>query len=464
MRILMVAAELAPLAKTGGLADAVAGLSRALARRGHDVRVLLPRYDHLPPPGVEAAPLAGGGSPFRYLELPPDAARPRAWLLEPDEASRGNGIYTGDDRDAARFLRLCAAALDVGAAAGWQPDILHCHDWHAALVPVLRRRAAHAPRCLLTLHNVGYQGIFGVEVLERSGLVHRDELAEAHGDTVNFLREGIRAADALSTVSPTYASEIRTSAYGMGLEDLLAARGEDLVGILNGVDYDTWSPERDPYLPERYSAADPRPKRRIKDSLRAELGLDTEGDAPLVGAVTRLVEQKGMDLLVAALPELLASTRAQFALLGNGDPALAARLAEVARAHPARVAFAQGYDEALGHRILAGADIVVVPSRYEPCGLTQLYALRYGTVPVVRMTGGLADTVQHFDPATGTGTGAVFRDADVGGVLWGLRQALGWYEDRTAWARLMANGMACDYSWDHQAPLYEALYGRLAAA
>lgn len=459
----MVAAELAPLAKTGGLGDAVAGLARALVRRGHDVRVLLPRYGHLPPADAEAVPVHAPGSPFRYLELPSDDARPRIWLLQPDGAPHDDAIYTGDDRDAARFSRLCAAALDVGAAAGWRPDVLHCHDWHAALVPVLRRRAADAPPCLLTLHNVGYQGVFGVDVLERSGLVHRHELAEAGGGTVNFLREGIRAADALSTVSPTYAREIRTSAYGMGLEDLLAARGDDLVGILNGVDYDTWSPEHDPYLPERYSRDDLLPKRRIKESLRASLGLDTQGDAPLVGAVTRLVEQKGMDLLVAGLPELLATSRAQFALLGNGDAELGARLAELARTHPARVAFAHGYDEELAHRIIAGCDIVVVPSRYEPCGLTQLYALRYGTVPVVRMTGGLADTVQHFDPATGAGTGAVFRDADVGGVLWGLRQALGWYEDRAAWARLTANGMACDYSWDHQAPRYEALYGRLGS-
>lgn len=465
MRILTVAAELAPLAKTGGLADAVAGLTRALARRGHDVRVLLPRYGDAAAAGGTALPTQGAHpAPFRYAELPADGG-PRVYCLELSEPPAAGEIYSGDERDGARYIELSAAAAALPAAAGWQPDLVHCHDWHAALVPVLARRITEKARapCILTLHNVGYQGWFPPGLVERSTLLRLDELVETGGTVVNFLREGIRAADYLTTVSPTYAHEIQTPAFGMGLEDLLAARAGVLTGILNGVDYETWSPESDPHLPEPFGAHDLAPKARLKQTLCAALGL-AGGDAPLVGVVTRLVPQKGIDLLADALPELLATTPAAFALLGSGDPALSERLREFAREHPARFSFTHGYDETLAHRILAGSDLVAVPSRYEPCGLTQLYALRYGTVPVVRATGGLADSVSHFDPASGTGTGSVFRDADVGGLLWGLRTALGWYDDRPgAWARVVANAMACDFSWEHQVREYEALYARVLA-
>jgi starch synthase len=278
---------------------------------------------------------------------------------------------------------------------------------------------------------------------------------------VNFLRAGVRTADRVTTVSPTYAEEIKGPDLGMGLDDVLRERAGELVGILNGVDYGVWSPESDPFLPFHYDAADLAPKRRIKAALLDRLGMPLELDAPLVGVVSRLAAQKGIDLLAAALPALVADTSAGFVVLGSGGDGVAAELRRLAALHPERVAFHEGYEEELSHLIFAGSDLTVVPSRYEPCGLTQLYALRYGTVPVVRATGGLADTIRHFDPATGSGNGSVFRDADVGGVSWGLRTALGWYADAAAWLRVVRNGMAEDFSWPRQMPHYEALYRSL---
>jgi starch synthase len=475
MKILMVCAELAPWAKTGGLADAVAGLSDALAAAGHDVRVLLPRYSHLTAPRhprQSAAPLGRAG-PFRFGEVEPEQKsehpgsrrrRPRVLLLEMGEFA-DDVIYTGDGRDAGRFLHLSAAAVAVGAAGAWRPDVIHCHDWHTALVPVFQRLEPRSDTpSVLTLHNVGYQGVFPDEILAEQGFEELEQVLPADaraGGGLNFLRAGLRAADRVTTVSPTYANEIRGPEFGLGLEDVLAARGPDLIGILNGVDYRIWSPDRDPFLEQRYDVKDLGPKTRIKNGLLARLGLTADRRDPLIGVVSRLVEQKGIDLFAAVLPALLAETRASFVVLGNGDAPLAATLAQLAELYRGRMAFIDGYDEPLAHEIFAGSDITVVPSRYEPCGLTQMYALRYGTIPVVRATGGLADTITHFDAATGLGNGSVFRDADPAGVRWGVRTALAWFDDPAAWAHLMRNAMAADFSWPKQVPQYEELYRSL---
>ncbi|HEX5421518.1 MAG TPA: glycogen synthase [Gammaproteobacteria bacterium] len=485
MKILMVAAEYAPLAKTGGLADAVAGLSGALRERGHDVRVLLPKYPFLPPPGYSLRTAGDTGGPFE--ELVGERPGPRVYLLEADEFAVNTKVYAGNERDAASFMRLSRGTVELPGNVGWQADVVHCHDWHTALVPALLRarpdrranssgtqragttRSEHvqerAPRCLLTLHNVGYQGIFPEEIIERRGYAElgalRDE-AERSARTVNFLKLGIRYADALTTVSPTYAREIQLPEFGMGLEDVLRARRSDLSGILNGVDYREWSPETDPFLEPHYTRPNLDGKRRIKSALSAALDLPDDG-APLIGVVTRLVWQKGIDLLAAALPALLENTPARFALLGSGDAELEQSLADLAAHHPARVAFRRGYDEALAHRILAGADFIAVPSRYEPCGLTQLYALRYGTIPIVRATGGLADSVRAFDPGSGTGNGSVFEHADAEGLIWAVSTALGWFGDAALWPQLVNNAMQADFSWAHQAPEYEALYRQLSS-
>ncbi len=465
----MVSAEFAPWAKTGGLADAVAGLSDALCAGGHDVRVLIPRYAHLPTPVGAVQTVDGLGGPYRLAEVeaqaPASGTRvPRVFLLDLAELT-GDSIYTADARDAGRFLRLCAAAVALSTGGGWRPDIFHCHDWHTALVPVIQRLTPGSyARTVLTLHNVGYQGVFADAILEEHGFAALEQVLPADaraGGGMNFLRAGVRAADRVTTVSPTYAEEITRPEFGMGLEDVLRARGSDLVGILNGVDYGIWSPEQDPFVREHYDATDLAPKRRIKQALMERLKLASDADAPLVGVASRLVEQKGIDLLTAALPALLQGTRASFTVLGLGDAALAAELRRLSDAHRTRVAFIEGYDEALAHEIFAGSDLTVVPSRYEPCGLTQMYALRYGTIPVVRGTGGLADTIQHFDAATGLGNGSVFRDADPQGVLWGVGTALAWFDDADIWPQLIQNAMAADFSWPRHIPPYEELYRSL---
>jgi starch synthase len=378
MNILMVSAELSPLAKTGGLADAVTGLSDALAARGHDVRVLLPKYAHIPPADVDAAPVTTTAGGRRVLELDAPKGRgarggkrkrgvPTVYLLDLEELTPGP-IYHGDVRDAGRFLRLTEAAVDLPAALAWRPDVLHCHDWHAALVPLaqLARAPAQPVPTILTLHNIGYQGLFGDAVLTEYGfdalrpLVPPDALV---GGTVNFLRAGLHAADAITTVSPTYAQEIRTPVFGMGLEDVLNARPDDVVGILNGVDYDVWGPEKDPFLEFHYDASNLAPKQSIKRALAEAVGLASDPSTPLLGIVSRLAPQKGVDLVAAVLPELLATTRASFVCLGSGEAVLATALRALADANPQRVAFVEGYDESLAHAILAGADITLVPSR-----------------------------------------------------------------------------------------------------
>ena len=471
MKILMVCAEFAPWAKTGGLADAVAGLSDALSARGHDVRVLLPQYSELGTPrGTrQTVESSSAGGPFRLTEIEPRRsgrrkARPRVTVLDLGGLT-GDGIYTGDSRDAGRFLRLAAAAVAWSAADGWRPEVIHCHDWHAAMVPVLQRLEPRSTApSVLTLHNVGYQGVFPDSALADYGFAALEPQLPADaraGGYTNFLRAGLRAADRITTVSPTYAAEILRPEFGMGLEDVLNARATGVVGILNGVDYGVWSPDRDPFLSHRYDATHLAPKRRIKKRLLERLHLTGDLDAPLIGVVSRLVEQKGIDLLTAVLPALLAETRASFAVLGSGDGDLALALRAFADAYPSRLSFTEGYDEPLAHEIFAACDLTIVPSRYEPCGLTQMYALRYGTIPVVRATGGLADTIQHFDAATGLGNGSVFRDADPQGVLWGVRTALAWFDDPATWSQLVRNAMAADFSWPNQMPHYEDLYRSL---
>lgn len=463
MKILMVCSEFAPWAKTGGLADAVAGLSHALSAAGHEVRALLPGYAHLPL-GTSSAALVTPLGTYAVAEIEGGAGA-RVFTVDLGELT-GEHIYTGDERDAGRFLRLAAAGAAFGLD-GWRPEVVHCHDWHAALTPVLQPLAGNATPSILTLHNVGYQGLFAEAVLRDHGTADLERALApdiASDGTVNFLRAGLRTATRITTVSPTYASEILRPEFGLGLEDVLAARRGDVLGILNGVDYGVWSPERDPFIAAHYSASRSGAKQRNKTQLLARLGLEAGGGDPLVGVVSRLAAQKGIDLLVATLPTLLAQTRARFAILGSGEAGLAGELRRFATLQPRRLAFTEGYDEGLAHQIFAGADLTLVPSRYEPCGLTQMYALRYGTIPVVRATGGLADTIEHYDPGTGSGNGSVFRDADPGGLLWGLHTALAWYDDAEAWRRLMANAMTADFSWEKQVPQYEALYRSLAPA
>ena len=471
----MVAAEYAPFAKTGGLADMVTGLSRALASTGHDVRVVLPRYAGVAPApltldGVQVSPVAVAGAHPAYalqqLASTP-GLDPVVYLVDCPPLFGAGGIYGGGELEARRFALLAHAALRLCELLDWSPQVIHCHDWHAALVPVLLgtpsrwSRTLRAASSVLTIHNIGYQGVFAGRLASELA-IPAPAAATGPGADLNFLRDGIAAADALTTVSPTHAAEILTAEYGKGLDDLLRQRRNRLVGILNGVDYAAWNPATDAAIPAHFDARDLGGKRACREALIARSGLGTSSRGPLLGMVSRLAEHKGIELAVEALRPLLRQGEIQAVVVGQGEDRYAARLREMSADFPGSFHYFDAQDETLARLVFAGSDAFLVPSIYEPCGLTQMYALRYGAVPVVRETGGLKDTVRHFDSRTRTGTGSVFKHADGAGLAWAIGEVLAWYRQPELWTALQQNGMAEDFSWRHQAPLYEALYVRLA--
>jgi len=478
MRVLHAAAELFPWVKTGGLGDVIAALPPALAGLGLDARLVLPGFTAL----LDALPLsevARVRTPFAIervrialAELPESGVR--AYLIDhPAFYDRPGSPYADPDGrewpdNHRRFALLgwAAAALAQGADPNWRPDILHAHDWHAGLAPAHLRAASAPLPSVFTVHNLAYQGFFPAagfaDLALPPGFFSIDGV-EFYGG-ISLLKAGLFYADRLTTVSPTYVREIQTPAFGNGLDGLLRSRAGVLSGILNGVDPKIWSPENDALLPRRYGPDDaPAGKAAAKTALQRRLGLATQPEALLFGAVTRLSSQKGLDLLLAALPALLAEG-AQLALLGSGDSDLEAGFAAAAAAHPGQVGIVVGYDEALSHLIMAGADSVLVPSRFEPCGLTQLYALRYGALPLVRRTGGLADTVIDANAVTlagGSATGFVFDAESPTALLEAARRTMALYADKASWRRVMRQAMAQDFSWHAAARQYQALYAGL---
>ena len=474
MEILFVASEVAPWSKTGGLGDVAGALPRALAARGHAVSVVTPRYGSIDPKR-EALLRRDGAVRVRgeATTLWVRTGKPTVYFVEHERlfGSR-RGLYAeggheyGDNAE--RFTFLCRAALALPAATGARPRIIHANDWQAGLVPFLMRQEhGHDPalagaRSVFTIHNLAYQGVFPKDVVPHLGLpwdVFRFEAMEFY-DQLSFMKAGIVFADALTTVSPSYAREILTPHGGHSLDALLRHRRGDLHGILNGIDVVEWNPATDPHLPAHYSAGTVAGKARCKAALQHELGLPVRTDVPLAAIVSRLADQKGVDLLVAILPELL-ERDVQLAVLGSGSRIYEEALARAARERPDRMAARIGFDEGLAHRFEAGADLFLMPSRFEPCGLNQMYSLRYGTVPVVRAVGGLDDTVEDYD-GWSRGTGFKFRDYTPAALLLAIRRAVETNRDRRAWRGLMARGMAQDFSWDRSAASYEALYLRLA--
>jgi starch synthase len=390
--------------------------------------------------------------PFSLPPPPPPAPRPHDY---PDNAER--------------FAHLSRAALALPAALGLRPSIVHANDWQSGLCPYLLRHehgqdpALAGARTVFTIHNLAYQGVFPKQVLPFLGLpwdVFRLDAMEFF-DRVSFLKAGLSFADALTTVSPTYAREILTPDGGAGLDPVLRHRRHALHGILNGIDVGEWDPARDPHLPAHYSARDLTGKGVCKASLQRELGLPVRPDVPLVAMVSRLVDQKGLDLVVGALGQLV-TREVQLAVLGAGSPAYEDAFRSAAAAQPSQVAARIGFDEGLAHRLEAGADLFLMPSRFEPCGLNQMYSLRYGTVPVVRAVGGLEDTVEDYDGWT-RGTGFKFREYTREALLLAVRRALDTYRDRRAWRALVLRGMVQDFSWGRSARAYEALYASLGA-
>ena len=478
MRVVMLSPEVYPYAKTGGLADVLAALPPALAAAGVEVTVCVPGYRSAlraagtPAPGPRLyAPIASRMEAAEIVRVP--GAPVPTLLLRADRYFDRDGLYGEGGQDypdnAERFAFFCRAALEWLRAEREPPDVLHVHEWQAALAPAfLRATAALYPelgrvRTVLSLHNLAFQGRFPADhwhVLNLDARYFVPEFLEFYGE-INFLKAGMVFADALTTVSPRYAAEIQTPAFGEGLDGVLRARGAALRGILNGIDDAVWDPATDPQLPARYRAGDLAGKARCKRALQAELGLDVGDDAPLLGVVSRLAEQKGFDLLAVALPPALEAWDAELAVLGSGEERYERWVRELEARFPGRVGARVGFDEGLAHRIEAGADVFLMPSRFEPCGLNQLYSLRYGTVPIVHATGGLDDSVAEFDPATGTGTGFKFTPYTPDAFLVALERALRTRRDPALWARLVANGMAQDFSWSRAAAEYRALYETL---
>jgi starch synthase len=381
------------------------------------------------------------------------------------------GIYQGDWADWLRFAFLTRAVLECAQRMGWGPDIVHCHDWHTALAPLFLKtlynwdRLFDRTRSVLTLHNVSFQGVVDrarVADLDLTPYVDWLDVPRLAAGELNFLRTGLLHADVITAVSRTYAREIRTPELGFGVDGLLRARGDRVIGIVNGVDYDDWNPATDPHLPHPYSATDLAGKARMKQALLAGVGLEADSGVPVVGIVSRLTAQKGFDLCFGVLPELLARQDVRLVALGSGEERYERFFQALQQQFPGKASFYKGYNEPLAHWIEAGADIFLMPSRFEPCGLNQMYSLRYGTPPVVRRTGGLADTVEPWDPWSHQGTGFLFDSFDSASFAWALRNALVAYEDREGWAKLMQNGMARDFSWQVQGQEYVELYRRFA--
>ena len=468
-RVLMVASEATPFAKTGGLADVVGALAPALAAHGEDVAVLMPRYR-----GIDVQE-----TPIVYRDLPVRLGREEYFanvhcvlerkvpyfLVDCPSLYDRDGLY-GDPGaedypdNHIRFAVLARAALAIVRSV-FRPAIIHCHDWQAALVPIFKRTVfAGDPTFMgipvvLTIHNLGYQGLFPPAALPEMGLdasLFTPGCLEFFGQ-VNLLKGGILMSDAITTVSPTYAREIQTPELGFSLDGVLKTRRDAIRGILNGADYSKWDPATDPHIAANYSAANLTGKRDCKKDLLAAFDLPENLDRPLVGMVARLAAQKGFDLVEQAAADLAAQDLS-LVVLGVGDPKLEAFLEELRAAHPEKVGVRIAYDEALAPKIEAGADIFLMPSLYEPCGLNQIYSLRYGTVPVVRSTGGLDDTIDE-------STGFKFREYTGAAMMGALREALAVYRDRERWTAMMRAGMSRDYSWDASAARYSGLYRRL---
>jgi starch synthase len=474
-RVLFVTPELAPWAKSGGLGDVSAALPRALHTLGVDVRLLVPAYPALTAAlTVETAidRLLPGGALAGARLLAAKAGPVPVLLVDcPEYYQRPGGVYqdaAGNDwpDNHLRFGLLSRVAALLGSRdfpLDWKPDIVHCHDWPCGLAPAyLHYSPGPRSATLMTLHNIAFQGIFPATTLPELGLPPESfaiDGVEYYGK-LSFLKAGIYFSDRISTVSPTYAREIQTDELGCGLGGLLRHRSAHLTGILNGIDTEVWNPETDPLIPHRYNFTCIERKAGNKHALQIRLGLEPDADLPLLGVVGRLTHQKGLDLLVE-VASWIAAHPAQLAVLGTGEPELEAAFRGLAQQYPRRIAAVIGYDEALAHLVEAGADIFVMPSRFEPCGLNQMYSMRYGTPPVVRATGGLADTVVDCTPQNcdnGTATGFVFHEFTRDRLQRALERALDTWHDRRLWRTLQKNGMSRDFGWEVSARQYCLLY------
>jgi starch synthase len=482
MDILFASSEAHPLVKTGGLADVAGSLPRAIRNLRHDIRVIIPAYQQILRQAdnltlVAHLQLEGVDNPVRLLAGRLPGSTVKIYLVDsPVHFDRpGNPYSTSSGNpwpdNAARFTTFCrtiqAVAEDI-AGLDWQPQVIHCNDWQTGLVPPLLAMRAHRPATVFTIHNLAYQGLFDWDTFEALKLpteFWRTEAMEFH-DHFSFIKGGLVFADWLTTVSPTYASEIQSAEFGYGLEGLISHRKHNLTGIVNGVDYSVWNPGRDTQIPVQYNARCLFHKMENKRALQDHFGLPVDSSRPLFAVISRLVEQKGIDLILDILPELVAQD-AQLVILGSGDPLIESAINKACGEWPQHIAAFLGYNEALAHHIEAGADIFLMPSRFEPCGLNQIYSQRYGTVPVVRHTGGLADTVMDTTPETfenKTATGFSFTDSTSAALAAAVTRALQYYRDPVSWQQIITNGMKQDFSWKRSAEQYLELFEKVLAS
>ncbi len=479
MKIAIASPEVFPFAKTGGLADVAGALPKALAKLGEEVSVVMPLYKIIDRKKYEIRDT--GKTAYAMMDDKKVEARihegglpggVKVWFLEVPEYYGRDHLYmtkTGDDPDnAERFIYFSKVMPEALKAVGFRPDVIQLNDWQTALVPLyLKTRYRDDPffqntATLFTVHNLGYQGLFWSVDMHWTGLgweYFTPEGLEFYGK-LNVMKAGLIYSDIVNTVSKTYSREIQTPDYGYGLDGVLRNRAEDLYGIVNGIDYDEWDPETDKNIYKNYGAGDLRGKHANKKELKAELGLAT-GNQPLFGIISRLADQKGLDILSEAIDGIL-KLGAQFILLGTGDEKYHKLFSALASARPRQVSATLGFDVKLANRIYAASDVFLMPSLYEPCGLGQLISLRYGTIPLVRKTGGLADTVKNYSPRTGKGTGFVFSDYSAKALMKAVRAALDAYGERPLWKELVVRAMEEDNSWDNSAKEYIKLYKKAA--
>lgn len=481
MKILLVASEVSPFAKTGGLADVSSALPIALNEQGMDVRIVMPAYRSVNPVPSEIAVPAFNVklgntilSTTIYQSFLPNTRVPVYFIHTPelfhrDSLYQENGVDYPDN--ALRFAFLSKAALQMIGRLDWQPDIIHCNDWQTGPLPMMLRcmpEFANSPelkkiRTVFTIHNLGYQGIFPLDMIKELDLPEvttRPDSMEFY-NSINFLKGGLVYADKLTTVSPTYAQEIQGPDLGYGLEGVLKARAEDLTGILNGINYREWDPETDIYLPENYSTANLAGKAECKNRLQKELGLEIDTNAPLFVLISRLDSQKGIDILLP-LVDIIIEKKGQLAILGTGRRNYEEAFLAVAHHYIGRMTCCFQFDNALAHRMEAGGDGFLMPSRYEPCGLNQMYSQRYGTLPIVRRTGGLADSVSNINIGQNTGTGFVFYEYTPGALLGAIEQAFNLYRNHPhIWRDAQVRGMTRDFSWQNSAKRYIDLYHQM---
>ena len=475
MKLFFAASEVAPFIKTGGLADVAGSLPNALAKLGHDVRVILPLYSALPAMWRRQMtflksfhfPLSWRNAYCGLFSLAYQGLT--YYFIDNEYYFQREGLY-GQFDDGERFAYFSRAVVEVPIQLGWSPDIIHCNDWQTSLVPVYLLEARHREPLLMhtksvfTIHNIEYQGQFDRNILgDVLGLdesYFREDMLSYYGD-VNLVKGAIYAADYITTVSPTYAKELQYAFYAHGLEGVIADNYHKFTGILNGIDMEHNNPATDPFLPAPYSAADPSGKAACKAALQEKLGLNVDPDVPIIACISRLVAHKGYELVTAAFPKIL-EHYVQFVVLGTGDWGIESFFRMAAQEYPGRVSANLMYSAELASQLYAGADLLLMPSISEPCGLSQMIAMRYGTVPIVRLTGGLKDSVPSYNPTTVTGLGFTFGSITPGDLLGAIDRGLETYEtDRPNWAALMKRGMTTDFSWDQSAAAYEKVYQKV---